>query len=353
MDIIKIFEYVSGRSDREWSEGDGTNDEWSNGRGAEKQAPAANPLKGLPKFWIAATGAFFLFSVVLPWLAGFLTDFYWFREYGFESVFWRRFTAQWQLFAVAFVPAFLVLRFNWSKAFAKASELNAGYANNTALLITKKSVFFAALFFAATNALGVMGEWGTFLKFMNPTSFGEADPLFGKDISFYVFSLPFYTFLKGWVQQLILSSLVGSVFIYFMMRGILFGGNSVRVDKSIRVHLAALASLILVCWGAGYWLERYSLLYSPTGVVFGGGYTDIKVLLPALSVLAVTAFLAALLLLVNIFRPMWRVSGLAIGVLFIAGVVCRGVVPGIVQQYRVKPNEYEMEKPYQIGRAHV
>ena len=163
MDIIRIFEYVSGRSDREWSEGDGANDEWNNGENGERQAPAANPLKGLPKFWLAVGGAFFLFSVVLPWLAGFLTDFYWFREYGFESVFWRRFTAQWQLFAVAFVPAFLVLRFNWNKAFTKVSEINAGYANNTALLITRKSVLLAALFFAATNALGVMGEWGTFL----------------------------------------------------------------------------------------------------------------------------------------------------------------------------------------------
>lgn len=346
MDIIKIFEYVSGRSDREWSEGDGANNEWNNNSEEVRQEQASNPLKGLPKLWLAVAGAFFLFSIVLPWLAGFLTDFYWFSEYGFESVFWRRFTAQWQLFAVALVPAFLVLLFNWNKAFTKASELNAGFANNTALLITKKSILFAALFFAFTNALGVMGEWSTFLKFMNPTSFGETDPLFGKDISFYVFSLPFYTFLKAWLQQLIISSLAGSLFIYFMMRGIIVAGTNVSIDKSIRIHLAGLASLVLVCWGAGFWLERFSLLYSPTGVVFGGGYTDVKVILPALSVLAVTSFLSAVLLLVNIFRPMWRVSGLAIGVLFIVGAVCRGVVPGLVQQYRVKPNECEMEKPY-------
>ncbi|MEG1641653.1 MAG: UPF0182 family protein [Synergistaceae bacterium] len=344
MDINKLLDSIMKNGNAEWSEGNGTNDTWENEN--TNQSSQVPKMPKIPKIWIVLLGLFFLTTILLPWFAKFMTDLFWFQEYGFESVFWKKFIAQWELFFISIVPAFLVYYFNWSFAFKKSKSINAFYANEQAVPLNGKIIVGVALFMAFMNALGVMGEWDTLLKFFNATEFGESDPLFGKDISFYIFSLPFYNYLKTWLQGLLTTSLFISAILYFVMRAMSFNGRSFTVDKSIRIHLATLATLILSLWGLGYLLDRYTLLFSPTGVVFGAGYTDVHVSLPAMSVLAVASFLAALLLLLNVFKSMWRVSGIAIGSLFVIGIFASSFVPGLIQQYRVKPNEYEMEKPY-------
>ena len=141
-------------------------------------------------------------------------------------------------------------------------------------------------------------------------------------------------------------ALVGSCAVYFMTRVISIQNGRPYAAPAARLHLTLLGALILAFWGAGYWLNRYELLFSPTGVVWGAGYTDASIVLPALSILAFAMFAAAVLLCVNFFKPMWKLSAVIVGALIVVGWAARTVVPGVVQQYIVKPNEYEREKTY-------
>lgn len=344
MELREIIDRIYGTSGRQWTDGSGGNEEdWGD------EAPRM-PQMRLPKIsrvWLALGGIFVVFAVILPGLSGFLTNLYWFESHGYEAVFWRRFTAQWELFAAALVPAFIIYWLNWRFAWNSGMRLLSGASGESSPMPSAKwMLVIIAGVMAVVNALGAMGSWGAFLQFMHPTMFGEADPLFGLDIGFYVFTLPFVKFIQAWLQGVLMVSLIGSAVAYFMTRSISFAGTRVESAPRARLHLSLLGALVLAMWGFGYWLSRYDLLFSPTGVVFGAGYTDINVILPALTILAAAAFAAAALLLVNFYKPMWKLSAMLIGALLVLGWIARSFVPGLVQQYRVKPNEYEMEKPY-------
>ncbi|MCE5202179.1 MAG: UPF0182 family protein [Synergistaceae bacterium] len=344
MDLKDIFGRISGMPGHDWTPGSGDNEE-----GWQDEHPMRPKFKmpKLPKFWLILGGIFILFTVILPGVAGFLTNLYWFGSHGYQAVFWRRFSAQWELFFVALIPAFFIYWSNWRFAWNSGVRLlQSSDADGVRIPSAKWLLVIFALIFAVVNAIGAMGYWGTFLKFLYPTPFGEVDPLFGRDIGFYIFTLPFFKFLQGWLQGVLVVSLIGSLVAYFLTQSVSFTGGHLDTAPKARLHLSLLGALILVVWGAGYWLERYELLFSPTGVVYGAGYTDIHIVLPALTILMIAAFTAAALLLVNFFKPMWKMSAIFIGALLILGWVAHSFVPGLVQQYRVKPNEYEMEKPY-------
>lgn len=345
MDIIGIFEKLKGQR-RQWYPGAGDNE--------SQQRPydsdGTNKTPGFPKIsklWGVLIALFILFAIVLPGLAKFLTDLYWYESLGYETVFWRRFSARWELFAVSLVPAFFAYLFNWRLALKNGSIMYV-YEEEERVFrkYARRMICGAAFLIAVVNALGTMSAWSTFLKFMNPTSFGETDPLFGLDISFYVFQLPFLEFLQSWLRGILIVSLLGSLFIYFRTKSILFVGSSLTVQSKPKLHLTLLGALLLLLWGFGYWLDRFQLPFSATGVVFGAGYTDMHVFLPALNILVVAAIAAALLLFLNFFKPMWKISVIVIGVLLVLGWVARSFVPAVVQQYRVKPNEFGLERPY-------
>ncbi|MEA4873713.1 MAG: UPF0182 family protein [Synergistaceae bacterium] len=344
MDLKKIFESLYGRTRQEWTDGAGDNE---NGWDEEKPKIPNIRMPRISKIWFILGGIFILFTVILPGLAVFLTDLYWFESYGFGSVFWRRFTARWELFFIALVPAFLIYWLNWNSAWKNGLRLmNGSSGEEVKFNASKWVIIVAAGLFAVVNALNAMGSWGTFLQFMNSTPFGESDPLFGFDIGFYVFTLPFLKYLQLWLQGLLFVTLLGTFASYFMTRSLLLEGTKLTVSPRARLHISLLGSILLLTWGAGYWLARYELLFSPTGVVYGAGYTDVNILLPAFSILTVAAVVAAALLLMNFYKPMWKMSAVLIGALLLLGWVSRSFVPGLIQQYRVKPNEFELEKSY-------
>ena len=343
LDINDLFREMMNRGRREWTDGRGDNGEcWDDG---ERRPPNIR-LPKVKKIWFALGGLFILFTMILPWFANFMTDLYWFEANGYDAVFWRRIVAQWELFAAALVPGFVVYALNWRIAWKRGSAFLGGAAEDPQFRKMGKLVFVVAFVVAVVNALTAMGTWDEFLKFRNPVPFGETDPLFGIDIGFYVFTLPFVKFVQAWGQGVLMLALVGSCAVYFMTRVISIQNGRPYAAPAARLHLTLLGALILAFWGAGYWLNRYELLFSPTGVVWGAGYTDASIVLPALSILAFAMFAAAVLLCVNFFKPMWKLSAVIVGALIVVGWAARTVVPGVVQQYIVKPNEYEREKTY-------
>jgi uncharacterized membrane protein (UPF0182 family) len=202
-------------------------------------------------------------------------------------------------------------------------------------------------------------NWSMILRYFHPKSFGISDPIFGRDVAFYVFSLPFYLFLKNWLMGFIVFSGVVAILVYRkanlinMEMGTIQAQdqkvqlpNKLRIDLPVRKHLSILGIIIAVLLIWGYWLKRYVLLYSTVGPAFGASYTDIHVQLTMYTILMVV--LGAFVICLVVYMVLQRRSVLLIGLAATLGtmVVAGSIIPALVQKIIVKPNELDKEKPY-------
>jgi uncharacterized protein len=203
-----------------------------------------------------------------------------------------------------------------------------------------------ALLLGLLASLSVGSHWETLLRFLYAQPFNAQDPLFGRDLGFYVFRLPFLTSLSGWA---FLGTGITSLLVlatYVLYRGVALTPHGPRVAGHARGHLLALGALLLVLKAIGYYLDTFELLFSPRGIVFGAGYSDIHANLPALRILAVLALVCAAICVWHIGRPGIRPVLIALGVLVAGNIVGLGVYPNLLQRLRVTPNEIVAERPY-------
>ncbi|MGA9597110.1 MAG: UPF0182 family protein, partial [Acidimicrobiia bacterium] len=161
--------------------------------------------------------------------------------------------------------------------------------------------------------LGLSGSfwWKEWLQFRNATSFGTSDPIFHNDLSLYVFKLPFYNVLFGWFFQLILVIAVVSASIHYLNGAVEFSFNR-RVEPGVKVHLSVLFASLALLKAAGYMLNRWELLFSDRGRVFGASYTDVNAQLPALNLLIAISLVAAIILLLNLRFRGWTLPIVAV-----------------------------------------
>jgi uncharacterized membrane protein (UPF0182 family) len=282
------------------------------------------------------------------------TDWLWFQEVGFTSVFTTRLTLSGWLFLGMGAAVFVFLFINLSVAARTAPpdvlwelEDQLGLPGRAILepLVRRLLVPVIAVisFFAGARATAA---WSTVLEYVNRTPFNQADPLFGRDLGFYFFVLPFWRLLYGWATALVAGTLILVAAVYVLQRSLVLTARGPRLAAGARTHLLGLAALLLVLRGIGFWLDRFDLLFSPRGLVFGAAYTEVHASLPVLQWLVVLAFLCAGACVFQMFRPGWRflVAGLVVlVVLWVAGL---GIAPALLQSYRVKPNELAFERPY-------
>jgi uncharacterized membrane protein (UPF0182 family) len=199
-------------------------------------------------------------------------------------------------------------------------------------------------------AVGVSREWQTFLLWRSSSGidFGSPEPLFGRDPSFYVFSLPWLKFVQGWL----FSTLVAVTFLVGLAH-LLWGGIrpqapmlADKVMPAARAHLSVLLGLIMLVKAWGYYLGRFDLLSSTRGVVQGASYTDVNAQLPALNFLAIVAVVCAILFFVNIRLRIWALPIIAVLLLAVVSVLLGTAYPAFVQRFRVAPQEYQRERPF-------
>lgn len=190
------------------------------------------------------------------------------------------------------------------------------------------------------------GQWQSFLLMLNPTSFGLQDPLYGSDISFYVFQLPALWSIYHWLMMVLGLSLVATAGLYLLYRGIQYGSRGLFLSARARTHLFALVACLLIVKAAGYVLDSYDLLYSTGGALFGAGYTDVYVNLPALRILTVVSLVAAALAATQISRPGYQFIIAGIGGLALVHMLGLNVLPSLVQRFQVIPNEVDSETPF-------
>jgi uncharacterized membrane protein (UPF0182 family) len=282
------------------------------------------------------------------------TDWLWFQEVGYTEVFLSILTLRGWLFLGVGLGVFLFLHGNLLVATRTARpdvlwelEDQLGLPGGVMLepLVRRLLVplLAAIAFFSGIRAAGA---WETVLGYFRGGPFNVADPLFNRDLAFYVFSLPFWQILYGWALLLLGATFMLSLALYVLQRSLVFTARGPRLAAAARVHLLLLGAALLTLRGAGFWLDRFELLYSPRGVVYGASYTDVNASLPVLGLLSVLALLCAGACLYQLARPGLRflLGGLlALGVVWVGGL---GLYPAVVQRFRVTPNELAVERPY-------
>ena len=281
-------------------------------------------------------------------IATFYTDFLWFDALGFRDMFVKRVSVRAVVFAGAFVIAAAILLGNWLPARNRARR--ASPAQDDLLADSRSRALIAgigvvlALMFAAAAA----GQWEQVLLYLNAEPFGMADPIFGRDVAFYIFTLPVYRFVQGWVLTLLFIALVGLVPIHAAsnLTDIQRGRWRPFGSPALRSHAALLGGVLLLVWATGYLFDIYDLLHSTRGVAYGASYTDMSAVLWALRLQLVFVALTALALFYNAFRPNLRLPLITGGLWLIISVVGGGLLPGILQRYVVEPNELTLETPY-------
>ena len=298
----------------------------------------------------AAFAALFLF----PSFSALLTDWWWFGEIGYRIVFIRELTTRVLLFLAAGGLAFGVLYLNLRAAQrglvpnpvvlqlgpgAQPVDLSAALRR----LSLPLSLGFGLLAgFAATPA------WDLVLRVIYRTPFGIADPVFSRDIGFYVFTLPALAAALGFLTTLTVISLLLLIPLYWMRGDIVARPPRLMVEPSAGLHLALLLAAMFLLTALRLWLvDIPGLLFSTTGPLTGASYTDLHARLPALRVSAMVAVLAAVAIMIGgMQRRLPRYGLLAVGGYLAVAFLGRGLFPLAVQKFVVAPTELTRETPY-------
>jgi uncharacterized membrane protein (UPF0182 family) len=203
-----------------------------------------------------------------------------------------------------------------------------------------------AFVLALIGASGTIGQWNNWILFLHGGSFGVTDPQFHKDIGFYVFKLPFLTFIVDWTLAILIVTLAVVVVFHYLNGGIQPQRGLPRVRPPVKAHISVLLALIALDKAAGYVLQRWSLVNAQDGYVNGAGYTDVHARLPAETLLIWVSIFAAGILLFNIRRQGWTLPVLAIGIWAFVALVVGIIYPALLQALKVTPAQSSLEAPY-------
>ena len=296
--------------------------------------------------------------LALPLLWSFLdliADWLFFAETGYTAVFTRTLSAKIGLgvfFGVVLAAFVLVNALLARRAVFPRRQFHFGEGALRPFSTEQSDRFLMPLVLIGVALMALtVGQWGAhqwqeFLLFSQGKPVGTADPILGKDLGFYLFTLPFIGTLKGFAGFTLVVALFVTALLYFLRGGIVASERGISLERSVKRHLAVLAGLVLVNTAFGFYLDTFRLLYSDGGAVYGAGYADVHARLPVYRALAVTFFAAAPLLVAGAWRGSWRLALLPLAAA--AGLYVIGLVayPSTLQQFKVAPNELALETPY-------
>jgi uncharacterized protein len=285
--------------------------------------------------------AFALF--LLQPFATIYTDWLWFRALGYGGVFGTRFRVQLVTFVVFAVIFWGLAAINAVIALRSGRRLSTigirqSVVRSPAAWLAVVSIFLLGVIFGRIAA----GQWQTILAYLNQTPFGTTDPIWHQDIGFYVFTLPFFRFLWGWLLGVVILIGIGVFGLYAARTGL---QTFTLTSRAIR-HLSILAAAFAFLLAVHYRLDLYELLLSKHGVVFGAGYTDVAARIPAYWIMVVLMVLITIGLLVNLGLKRLATLTLALVAWIGAAFVLLVIFPGIVQRLQVTPDELHRETPY-------
>ena len=297
-----------------------------------------------------------LVLVAIPLSTGLLVDFWWFQELGFEVLFTRTLATRALLFVVVALFAgglvYANLRFaqrgivpergraHWNRPKSERVVNVPELARAVTLPLT---LLVAVMFGIGGNSL-----WDVVLQATQQTSFGTLDPIFGRDVSYYVFTLPAISAVLGVLTSLAVLTLLMLAAVYFLRGDIVVLPRNLRIEPTAGMHLSIVLAAVFVLWTLQLWfVDTAELLYSTTGPLRGASYTDIHATLPAIRIAAVVGLIAAVVVLLGGVRKQvgWY-GAAALTTYLMVSVIGRTVAPTLLQKFVVAPTELTKEEPY-------
>jgi len=279
---------------------------------------------------------------------GIYTEWLWFGALGYADVFTKILGTRVLLFVTAFVVFAAIFAGNIILAIRLAARGEAAAIAQPFIpflqRLSRATVTALTLFLALMFALATQANWETILRFASGQPFGTMDPVFSHDVGFYLFTLPFLSFVRGWLLTAVIFALIAVAAVYGVGRGTqrqASGGS-----RAALIHMGALIMVIAVLAAMSYWIGLWELVFSPRGAVFGAAYTDMTVQVPAQWILLFATLLLGALVVVALVQRRLRWAAYGVGLWVVLGIVVGQAVPGLVQRLLVEPNELQLETPY-------
>jgi len=299
------------------------------------------------RVFLILAGVLALFIILNMW-KGFYSEWLWFDSLGYGSVYTTILKTKVLVFFVSAIIFAILFLGNLVLATRLAPRSGTDFGPWVVVHRLQRTLRWSVI--AGTALLSLIfgmvaqGNWQVVLRFLNGQPFGIADPVFHREVGFYVFSLPFMDMIRGWLMGALIVTLLGSIGVYFLS----YGMQRLKFDlaRPVLSHIGGLAVAILGLFAWGYWLGIWELVFSTRGVVFGASYADMHANLPAQWILFAVVIICMVVFIVSVWRrnrrwPLYSLGG------WLAAIIVIGVIfPAMVQRFQVQPSEMAREMPY-------
>lgn len=307
-----------------------------------------------------------IFVLLLTASSGLFEDWLWFKDLGYTQLFWTPILSKLLFQAVNGTILFIfiagtllsirhaIITFvndRLRKRMRLVQDMNRPILSLSQRKVTVWLLAISAFVSFGVSFIAGFTGWLNVLSFIHFTPFGQLDPIFGKDLGFYFFQLPFLkTIFNAFFGPLFLLTLFTTIF--YIVTGVLrFRSRKLWQTGAVslgsaRKHLAFLIGILFALKAFGYYLDIYQLLYSVHGHITGAGYTDLTATLPALKILIVISVLGFILAFTSLFYNETRLLTLPVVGIFVVGFLIYGIFPTLLQTLVVLPNELSKEQPY-------
>lgn len=292
--------------------------------------------------------AFFVF-------AGLYADVLWFDQLGFLEVL----TTQWASLAIMFGIGFAAMALVVWASIAIAYRSRPVYVKLNSQLdryqqvvepLRRLAMYGIPIVLGVFLGVSTATRWTTVLQFLHRTPFGQTDPQFGFDVSFYVYELPFYRGVLAYASAIVLVAGVAALATAYLYGGIRVNGREVRVTRSARIQLAITAGVYLALQAVSIWFDQYASLTENGALFTGAAYTDVNAVIPGRLILSGIAALVAVLAFLTAIIGRWRLPLIGTALLVVSSLVIGTIYPAIIQRFQVEPSARTLEAPY-IDRA--
>lgn len=304
-------------------------------------------------------GVLAVLAMAFVMFAGFWTDWLWYRSVAYSSVFTTTLWTKIGLFLVFGLLMALAIGLNIWLAHRLRPPLSAMSLEQQSLDRYRMSVapYKKWVLLAVTALVGLIagasasGQWRTWLMYVNGVPFGQKDPQFKLDVSFYAFDLPWYRFLLGFGFAAVVLSLIAAAVTHYLYGGLRITSPGARATGAATGHLSVLLGVFVTLKAVAYWLDRYGLAvkssdFKATDNWTGLRYVDANAYLPAKTILFCIAVICAVLFFATLWRRTWQLPVIGFGLMVLSAILIGGLYPAIVQKFQVQPNEQAKEAPF-------
>lgn len=296
----------------------------------------------------------FLALFILGGFSDWIVEYLWLDDLGYEQVFWTIKTTQILLLIGAFIVSLAYVLPNMTTLAKRFTTMNFGNSPLAQLNLHQisprkiRNIFVGiGSVFSLFFSLAFFLQWDTYFRFHWDEVFGQLDPVFGNDIGFYLFRLPFIELVQTSLTSLVFFVTIITIILYIYSGAITIGSQQrIHLADNVKKHISLNVGLWLLLLSWGYYLERYNLLYSGDGALFGASYVDVHVKLPVLWIICILCLVLALLAFYQLYKN--RLKWLLVGGLatLLIGGLGSNILPGLIQSFTVDPSELQLETPY-------